>query len=319
MNQYGGARFKYVNKQGKVSSIQDLMDKYPGLHQSNLALFDQSGVNPFRDSYLHSPRIHSLPISHPKRIKDPTQKTHFYKIVNHEWQDVMFLLDKVNQDLRREEFTDNENEIIRLAALYKIPKIMFPVKERMLMQYDKPSSKIETEPIDDGEARDHENEVKISTRERPSKKRKISTHAFQFNEEEEKKIIEESPISLKRKIPKVKTVKKKEEAPKPIKVNKARIIKKTTKSVTAPKSNKNYLYTEAILKMRKKCMEGCDNSARRAARIGQYQYGSKEEVFHGKAVKTKGGLTKDKLIMNKKGKIVSKAMSERGKNLKRRT
>ena len=43
--------------------------------------------------------------------------------------------------------------------------------------------------------------------------------------------------------------------------------------------------------------------------------GSKEEVYNGAALKTKGGLTKDKLIMNKRNKVVSKARADRGHQL----
>jgi flagellar biosynthesis GTPase FlhF len=41
--------------------------------------------------------------------------------------------------------------------------------------------------------------------------------------------------------------------------------------------------------------------------------GSKEEVYNGLALKTSGGLTKDQLIENSKGKIVSKAKHDLGK------
>ena len=41
------------------------------------------------------------------------------------------------------------------------------------------------------------------------------------------------------------------------------------------------------------------------------------EVFHGTAKKTSGGLTKNDLIMNKRGRIVSKKKSERAKKEKR--
>ena len=41
--------------------------------------------------------------------------------------------------------------------------------------------------------------------------------------------------------------------------------------------------------------------------------GSREEVWKGLAQQTKGGLRKDDLILNSKGKIVSKLMSERAK------
>jgi len=40
---------------------------------------------------------------------------------------------------------------------------------------------------------------------------------------------------------------------------------------------------------------------------------SRRHVFAGKASKSKGGLTKDKLVKNKNGRVVSKAASARGK------
>merc|ERR1712238_139342 len=40
---------------------------------------------------------------------------------------------------------------------------------------------------------------------------------------------------------------------------------------------------------------------------------AKRHVFAGKAAKSKGGLTKDKLAKNKSGRIVSKALSARAK------
>lgn len=41
--------------------------------------------------------------------------------------------------------------------------------------------------------------------------------------------------------------------------------------------------------------------------------GSKAQVWHGTADKTSGGLTKDALMMNKHGRIVSKKKHEQGK------
>ena len=41
--------------------------------------------------------------------------------------------------------------------------------------------------------------------------------------------------------------------------------------------------------------------------------GSRAQVMHGNALKTAGGLTKDKLKYNKQGKIVSKKMSQLAK------
>jgi hypothetical protein len=45
--------------------------------------------------------------------------------------------------------------------------------------------------------------------------------------------------------------------------------------------------------------------------------GSRAEVWHGTAKKTSGGLIKEDLIMNKRGRIVSKKMSERATKEKR--
>lgn len=45
--------------------------------------------------------------------------------------------------------------------------------------------------------------------------------------------------------------------------------------------------------------------------------GSRAQVWHGNAYKTSGGLTKDKLIMNKHGRIVSKSKHATAKREKR--
>ena len=45
----------------------------------------------------------------------------------------------------------------------------------------------------------------------------------------------------------------------------------------------------------------------------QKTIGSRAEVFHGTALKTSGGLTKDKLMKNKHGRIVSIKKHEAGK------
>jgi hypothetical protein len=45
--------------------------------------------------------------------------------------------------------------------------------------------------------------------------------------------------------------------------------------------------------------------------------GSRAEVFHDNAKHTSGGLTKDDLIQNSQGRIVSKKMSEMAKKDKR--
>ena len=44
-------------------------------------------------------------------------------------------------------------------------------------------------------------------------------------------------------------------------------------------------------------------------------YGTREEVFNEEAKKTRGGLTKEGLMMNPKGKIVSKKKYESGVKL----
>ena len=46
---------------------------------------------------------------------------------------------------------------------------------------------------------------------------------------------------------------------------------------------------------------------------GMKTRGSKHDVYHSRAWKTAGGLTKDKLIVNKYGKVVSRKQSEAGK------
>ena len=45
----------------------------------------------------------------------------------------------------------------------------------------------------------------------------------------------------------------------------------------------------------------------------QKRKGTKHEVFHGKALRTAGGLTRVDLILNKSGKVVSKKQSIAGK------
>merc|ERR1719476_806746 len=54
---------------------------------------------------------------------------------------------------------------------------------------------------------------------------------------------------------------------------------------------------------------------RKAMKVSKIAKGkrAKSSVFRGTKVKTVGGLTKDKLIKNKRGKIVSKAASAAGK------
>jgi hypothetical protein len=68
------------------------------------------------------------------------------------------------------------------------------------------------------------------------------------------------------------------------------------------------LYTAGIHKPKRKaikCGKGSDLSCR--------MVGTKAQVFHGKADMTSTGITKDKLIKNKNGRIVQKSRSESGK------
>ncbi len=54
-----------------------------------------------------------------------------------------------------------------------------------------------------------------------------------------------------------------------------------------------------------------NNEDQKQVTIEQVQpakFGSKDDVFNGLAAKTKGGLTKDDLVLNKKNKVVSKKM-----------
>lgn len=45
------------------------------------------------------------------------------------------------------------------------------------------------------------------------------------------------------------------------------------------------------------------------------KYGTKDDVFYGRAERTKGKLTKDDLMVNAKGKVISKKSHENGKRL----
>ena len=46
-------------------------------------------------------------------------------------------------------------------------------------------------------------------------------------------------------------------------------------------------------------------------------YGSRAQVWHGTAYKTAGGLTKDKIMMNKHGRVVSRKKHNTAKKEKR--
>jgi DVNP family len=52
---------------------------------------------------------------------------------------------------------------------------------------------------------------------------------------------------------------------------------------------------------------------RKSGRNGMPAVGTRAMVWHGTAHHTSGGLTKDKLMMNKRGKIVSRKAHARGK------
>lgn len=62
-------------------------------------------------------------------------------------------------------------------------------------------------------------------------------------------------------------------------------------------------------------MESDDGEFNGSSTPGFKTVGSKEDVFYGNAQRTSGGLTKEKLMLNKNGKVVSSAKSQIGKKL----
>ena len=58
---------------------------------------------------------------------------------------------------------------------------------------------------------------------------------------------------------------------------------------------------------------GKENSKIRYILNEMRRRGTKSDVYHGRALKTAGGLTKNDLTLNKVGRVVSKKQSEAGK------
>merc|ERR1712008_6874 len=83
---------------------------------------------------------------------------------------------------------------------------------------------------------------------------------------------------------------------------------KAMKAAKAPKAMK--APTKAMKAMKAAAMKPI--KAMKAMKVISARL-AKRHVFAGTATKSKGGLTKDKLVKNKGGKIVSKALSARGK------
>lgn len=69
--------------------------------------------------------------------------------------------------------------------------------------------------------------------------------------------------------------------------------------------------------MAKKHMKGSDNKYHIKGKSYDMLIGSRAQVWHGTAYKTAGDLTRDKLFMNKHGRIVSKRKHETAKKEKR--
>jgi hypothetical protein len=67
----------------------------------------------------------------------------------------------------------------------------------------------------------------------------------------------------------------------------------------------------------KKIMKGDDGKYHVHGKKYELLEGSRAQVWHGTAYKTAGGLTKDHLIMNKHGRIVSKKKHATAKREKR--
>jgi len=67
----------------------------------------------------------------------------------------------------------------------------------------------------------------------------------------------------------------------------------------------------------KKVMKGDDNMYHVKGKKHEMLIGSRAQVMHGTAHKTAGNLVKEDLIMNKHGRIVSKAKSKTAKKEKR--
>merc|ERR1719392_297420 len=80
-------------------------------------------------------------------------------------------------------------------------------------------------------------------------------------------------------------------------------MKKAAKKIAMKKAMKKAAMKVAMKKAMKKAMKSQVAKGKRA----------KSSVWRGTKAKTSGGLTKDKLMMNKRGKVVSKAASAAAK------
>lgn len=67
----------------------------------------------------------------------------------------------------------------------------------------------------------------------------------------------------------------------------------------------------------KKIMKGSDGKYHVRGKAYELLEGSRAQVWHGTAYKTAGGLTKEDLVMNKHGRIVSKKKHATAKREKR--
>jgi hypothetical protein len=67
----------------------------------------------------------------------------------------------------------------------------------------------------------------------------------------------------------------------------------------------------------KKCSKGADGKYLIKGKKYELNEGSRAQVHHGTAYKTRGGLTKEKLLMNKHGRIVSRKKHATAKKEKR--
>ena len=67
----------------------------------------------------------------------------------------------------------------------------------------------------------------------------------------------------------------------------------------------------------KKNLKGADGKYHIKGKTFELNEGSRAQVHHGTAYKTAGGLTKDKLLMNKNGRIVSRKKHTTAKKEKR--
>lgn len=66
--------------------------------------------------------------------------------------------------------------------------------------------------------------------------------------------------------------------------------------------------------MTKRVSKGSDGKYHIKGRKYELLIGSRAQVHHGTAYKTPGGLTKDKLLMNKNGRLVSRKKHKTAKN-----